>query len=192
MLYGLAFMILLPIVPIFLVERLSIEYHQVGVALGIFSQVGTLVLLPVFGYIYDRLHPVSFARWAFLILGCFPLTLLFCVPLAMATGTDPIVWAFIAYLIYGFGMAGVHIVWMLAAIFFARNEDSAPYSGIHVTLVGVRGLIGPLAGYVINEIWGAHVVFIVCTVLFWIATALMWKLFADIRAGRVTELAPQG
>ncbi len=189
MLYGLAFMMLLPIVPIFLVERLSIEYSQVGVALGIFSQVGTLVLLPLFGYIYDRLHPVSFSRWVFLILGFYPLTLLFCVPLAGATGTDPIVWAFAAYLIFGFGMSGIHIVWMLAAIYFARAEDSAPYSGIHVTLVGVRGLVGPPAGYAINELWGAHVVFIIGAALFWLATALMWKLYADLRAGRVAELA---
>ena len=191
MIYGLAFMILLPVVPIFLVERLNIEYAQVGIALGIFSQVGTLVLLPVFGYIYDRLHPVSFSRWVFVILGFFPLTLLFSLPLSALTGTDPIFWVFIAYLIFGFGMAGVQIVWMLAAIFFARAEDSAPYSGIHVTLVGVRGLIGPLAGYTINEIWGACVVFIVGAVLFWIATILMWKLCLDIRSGRVAEMSAQ-
>jgi len=189
MLYGLAFMILLPIVPIFLVERLAIQYDQVGIALGIFSQAGTLVLLPIFGAIYDRLHPVSFSRWVFFILGFFPLTLLFCIPLSSLTGGDPVVWAFIAYLIFGFGMAGVHIVWMLAAIFFARTEDSAPYSGIHVTLVGVRGLIGPLAGYVINEIWGAYVVFIIGTALFWLATLLMWKLCRDLNSGRVQETA---
>jgi MFS family permease len=187
-LYGLAFMVLLPVVPIFLVERLNIAYDQAGMALGLFSQIGILVMTPIFAIIYDRLHPVSFSRWVFLLLGFYPLTLLASGALSSATGTSPIIWAYIAYLIFGFGMAGLSLVWMLGSIHFAGRGDATPYSGIHTTLVGLRGMVGPLIGYFVNLYFGPEAVFVLGAALFWLASLLMWKLYRDIHAGRVAEV----
>ncbi len=185
-LYGLAFMVLLPVVPIFLVERLDIAYDQAGMALGLFSQVGVVVMTPIFAIVYDRLHPVSFSRWIFLLLGFYPLVLLASGALSAATGTHPILWVYIAYLIFGFGMSGLSLLWMLCSIHFAGDEDATPYSGIHTTLVGLRGMVGPLLGYFLNKFLGPESVFILGALLFWLAALLMWKLYGDIRAGRVS------
>jgi MFS family permease len=186
-LYGMAFMVLLPIVPIFLVERLNISYDEAGMALGLFSEIGIIVMTPIFAVIYDRLHPVSFSRWIFMLLGFYPLTLLASGFLSRTTHTPPILWAYIAYLIFGFGMAGLSLVWMLGSIHFAGEDDATPYSGIHTTLVGLRGMIGPLVGYFINLYLGPDAVFILGAGLFWLASFLMWILYRNIRAGRIAD-----
>lgn len=186
-LYGMAFMVLLPIVPIFLVERMNISYDEAGMALGLFSEIGLLVMTPIFAVIYDRLHPVSFSRWIFLLLGFYPLTLLASGILSEATNTPPIFWAYIAYLIFGFGMAGLSLVWMLGSIHFAGDDDATPYSGIHTTLVGLRGMVGPLIGYFVNKYLGAEWVFVLGAALFWLASFLMWKLYRDIRSCRIAD-----
>lgn len=190
-LYGMAFMVLLPIVPIFLVERMNISYDEAGMALGLFSEIGLLVMTPIFAVIYDRLHPVSFSRWIFLLLGFYPLTLLASGVLSEATNTPPIFWAYIAYLIFGFGMAGLSLVWMLGSIHFAGDDDATPYSGIHTTLVGLRGMVGPILGYLIYSYlgpkYGPDAVFILGAALFWLASFLMWKLYRDIRSCRIAD-----
>ena len=190
-LYGMAFMVLLPIVPIFLVERLNISYDEAGMALGLFSEIGLLIMTPIFAVIYDRLHPVSFSRWIFLLLGFYPLTLLASGYLSRATNTPPIYWAYIAYLIFGFGMAGLSLVWMLGSIHFAGSDDATPYSGIHMALVGLRGMIGPMIGYLIYSYlgprYGAEAVFILGAALFWLASFLMWKLYRDIRSSKIPD-----
>jgi len=183
--YGLAFMVLTVVVPVYLVEVLDISYAQAGLAQGLWFELALIGMAPVFGYFYDRSNPASFCRWVFLLLVFYPLTLLVAKPAAGLLHASPMLFVYIAYLFFGAGMSGLSVVWGLASIYFAESQDVAPYMGIHLTLVGLRGAVGPAAGYVLELLFGPTPVFALATALFLIAFALMWKLEADLKSRRL-------
>ncbi|OPX23412.1 MAG: hypothetical protein B1H03_01700 [Planctomycetales bacterium 4484_113] len=180
--YGLAFMMLAVVVPVYLVEALNITYAQVGAAQGVWFELALIAMAPVFGYFYDRSNPAAFCRRVFLILAFYPLTLLLARPLAGLVHVSPMLFVYLAYFFFGAGMSGLSVVWGLASIYFARSEDVAPYMGIHVTMVGLRGAIGPAAGYLVEMLLGPIPVFGIATALFLIAFVLMWKLEARLKS----------
>jgi len=188
-LYGLAFMILMVVVPVFLVEELDISYSQVGIAGSIF-QLATIIALPLFGQFYDKINPAGFCKWVFLILVFYPLGLMLTIPLARATGISPIVWVYLASAIFGAGMGGLSLVWSLASIYFAESRDSAPFMGAHVTLVGVRGAIGPVVGFTIHKFFGPYPAFLLALSLFLTAFILMAKLEGKLPRALAVEKRP--
>ncbi len=178
-LYGLAFMILAVVAPVFLVERLDITYTQVGIS-GFFFQLATILTLPLFGLFYDRENPAGFSRWVYLILAFYPLTLLLTESLARVTGVPAIWWVYLASVVFGAGMAGLSVVWSLGNIYFAGEADAAPFMGAHVTLVGARGAIGPILGYIINSYLGPYPAFVLAMALFLLASVMMHRLSAHL------------
>jgi MFS family permease len=137
-LYGAAFMCLQPIIPVYLVSTLHADYAEASIAKsGVFGLASTLMLAP-FGRLVDRIGPARGGVRFFGILALFPLAL-------AAASTMP--QAYPAFAIYGTAMAGVNILWSLGSIHFARGRESGPFQGVHVALVGVRGLLAPLLGY---------------------------------------------
>ncbi len=179
-LYGLAFMMLMVVVPVFLVEKLGISYTQAGLT-GLIYQLSSVLFFPIVGIWYDRLNPAEFSKRSFLILALYPLTLLLALPLKNLVGIDPISVVYLASVFFGAGMSGVIVVWYLNTIYFARGIDSAQFMGAHVTLVGVRGAIGPLTGYMIMRLAGATTAFLVAVILLLSAAGLMHLL--SIRLG---------
>jgi len=183
--YGLAFMVLSVVVPVYLVEVLNITYAQAGAAQGVWFELALIGMAPVFGYFYDRTNPAAFCRGVFFLLAFYPLTLLSAKPLGDALGLSPMLFVYAAYAIFGAGMAGLSVAWGLASIYFAKSRDVAPFMGIHLTLVGLRGAVGPAAGYFLELLFGPLPVFALATGLFLIAFALMWKLSRDLQSGRI-------
>jgi predicted MFS family arabinose efflux permease len=168
MTYGIGFMMLQPVIPIFLVERLHVDYAQASNARGLIFYAMVFAFSPVFGRLLDRSDPVKTSALAFLVLALFPAAL-------MLTRTVPI--AYIAFAIYGVAMAAVNIGWTMGPIHFAGRSDSAAYMGAHVALVGVRGLVGGPLGIVIYRLAGtANATFACSLVLFVGATLLMLSL----------------
>lgn len=123
--YGLAFMVLSVVVPVYLVEVLSITYAQAGAAQGVWFELALIGLAPVFGYFYDRSNPAAFCRGVFLLLVFYPLTLLAAKPLGSLLEVSPMLFVYVAYVIFGAGMAGLSVAWGLAAIYFAKSRDVA-------------------------------------------------------------------
>jgi len=112
------------------------------------------------------------------------------IPLARATGISPIVWVYLASAIFGAGMGGLSLVWSLASIYFAESRDSAPFMGAHVTLVGVRGAIGPVVGFTIHKFFGPYPAFLLALSLFLTAFILMAKLEGKLPRALAVEKRP--
>jgi hypothetical protein len=133
MAYGLAWMMLQPTIPVFLVEKLQVAYAEVANARGLIYFTMIAALSHPLGRLLDRVGPIRVSRLAFVILTAFPLLL------AAAHGVGA---AYLAFLVYGCGMAAVNLGWTTGPIHFAGTRDSAGYMGAHVALVGVRAIVG--------------------------------------------------
>ena len=70
--YGIAFMIILPAIPKYLVDYLNMDYSQTFLAKGVISQLGIMLLAPIAGRIFDRQNPAFFAFMTFACLSLYP------------------------------------------------------------------------------------------------------------------------
>ncbi len=178
MLYGMAFMMLNPVVPLYFTERLDLGYEQISNARILIASLGVAALGPVMGRLMDRFHPVRLCILAFAVLTGYP------VALALAEhvpGLAPVAMAYLAFGIYALGMSGVNVTWHVGSITFAPPGQGGYYQGIHVTMVGVRGVVGPLAGYAILRLLGYLEVFAAAAGFFLLASVssvFLWRWMA--------------
>ena len=164
MIYGTGFLMMQPVLPLYLVDELGVSYSPVGVARGVLFWLAMIVAGPIFGRLADRVGILRSCSLAYLMLAGFPLLLLF-VP-----GTVGLNVAFTAY---GLAMAGVHVAWNLGPIALARGRDPVPYLNAHLALVGVRALIGMVSGTLVQGWVGSRPVFWSVVVLELVAAAGM-------------------
>lgn len=177
-LYGVAFMTMQPIIPFWLTDHLSATYVEAALAKqGIFGLANMMLLAP-FGRALDRLGPVRLAAVSFAILAVFPIVF------ALATRMTH---AYVAFAIYGAAMAGVHIVWNLAAITFAGERESAPFQGVHVMLVGLRGLLAPMIGYLTLKYGDPRVGMAIASASLVAAVAIMVPLARRVSPSRSSD-----
>jgi len=172
MVYGLAFMVVLPALPILADQDLGLTYMEVGLARGILGQVVAILVMPWFGRRLDRLGPAGFSSHVFAILVAY----------AALIGLSPCLsfpargfWFCAGYLAYGIGMGGLHLVWHIGSMYYAPRGMVAIYQGIHVSLTGLRGLTGPLIGLVVLQTCGTRWPFALSALLFLAAALLMAK-----------------
>jgi predicted MFS family arabinose efflux permease len=172
-LYGMAFLALLPIVPLFLVHDLGLDYTRIGMAKGLLGQTGLILLAPILGRSMESLKPVRFCARIFTVLSLYPLLLLGAgiAPLALQV---PLVYS--AFAFFGIAMAGVNVAWSLSSIHFAGDEDPSTYQAVHSFLVGIRGVGAPLVGYLIISVSSNLHGFVVCAALFLSAALLMARM----------------
>lgn len=174
--YGLAFMMLQPVIPIFLVESLHVDYSQAANARGLVFYSMMVLFSPIFGRLLDRSGPVKLSTLAFLMLALFPLAL-------MLAGSIQAV--YIAFCLYGIAMAAVNVGWTMGPIHFAGSRDSASYMGAHVALVGIRGLIGgPIGMLLFRSTGNARATFLGSAALLLTAASLMGSLDRDLEKRR--------
>lgn len=173
MIYGIGFMIVLPVIPRYLVNNLHMNYTQTFVAKGVISQIGILNFAPIAGFIHDKNHPNFFAAISFLAISLFPMILFISTLFNNISTSISIV--YLSYVIYGIAMSGILIAWNLGTIYFAKNNDVSMYQSVHVALTGVRGLIIPPLGFLILKMFGMQTVFIVSFLAFFIASIISFK-----------------
>lgn len=177
--YGIAFMILLPAIPKYLVDYLHMDYSQTFLAKGILSQICILFLAPMAGSFFDKRNPADFTSLTYLIMSFYPLLLLISSYFLGASFVNLIV--YLAFFIYSIAMSGIVISWNISSIYFAQDEDVSMYQSVHVTLTGLRGIIAPFGGLVIMELIGVKAVFGFSTILFLIASCLNLRLYNQMQ-----------
>ncbi len=180
MIYGVGFMIVLPVIPRYLVSHLHMNYTQTFVAKGVISQLGILIFAPIAGFIHDKNHPNFFAAISFFGISLFPMILFISTLFHDISVSIPIV--YFSYVIYGIAMSGVLIAWNLGTIYFAKNSDVSMYQSVHVALTGVRGLVIPPLGFFILKIFGMQSVFIVSFIAFIVASIMSFLEYKKNRA----------
>ena len=191
MAYGLAWMMLQPTIPVFLVEKLQVAYTEVANARGLIYFAMIAALSHPFGRLLDRIGPIKVSRIAFTILAIFPLLL------ASARGVGM---AYLAFLVYGCGMAAVNLGWTTGPIHFARERDSAGYMGAHVALVGVRAIVGgPFGIWLYRASGSPTATFALASALFLVGSLIMAPRRrrgllapADLRLPALAALAQAG
>ena len=171
MLYGLAFFIIFTLLPGFLVEELGLSYGQISLGQIAVAQLGSVIMLPIMGKYHDRLNPASFASRIFFLLAFFPVLLI--ITGATPAGSLRMVPYLLAFLVQGVAISGVMVAWSLSSMTFAGDEDGALYQSIHVTLTGMRGMMGPLIGWLTKTWFGWYAAFSLAAVLLLLASLLM-------------------
>ncbi|MBK8981875.1 MAG: hypothetical protein IPM38_06015 [Ignavibacteria bacterium] len=175
-LYGVAFMIASPAVPIFLVENLKLDYSPISIAKGMVFYTSTILFTPLMGKMHGSGNPTKFCGYLFLALILYPLMLIsiniFGVNMNLI-GTDTLL--YITYFYFGIMMSGITLSWNLSSIFYAPHSEVSNYQAVHITLTGVRGLFAPFIGYFILRIFSVEATFIVSSLFFLTGGILMLR-----------------
>lgn len=174
MLYGLGFMMLQPVLPLFLVDEIRVQYSEAATARGLIFWGMMALVSPVFGRLLDRWNAVRLSIFGFAFLVIVPLIL------AMSHSLPGV---YAAFALFGFAMSPINIAWTMGPILFAGRRDAATYMGVHVTMVGIRGLIGNPMGLVLFKTFGSRPTFLVASLFFALATLVMIRLSRRLKPG---------
>jgi len=121
------------------------------------------LLSPMTGRLLDRINPVRLSTLSNAVISLYPVTLAVG---AFLLGSHPASVAYLAFAVYSVGMAGVNVTWNMGSISFAPPGQGGYYQGIHVAMVGIRGLIGPLVGFTVLHFLGYWQVFALAALVF--------------------------
>jgi MFS family permease len=161
-------MMLVPVVPLFFTEELDLSYQAISKARVTITSLGVAVLSPLMGRLMDRYHPVRLNVLSFAALALYPGMLLF----GVAAGTlSPVFVAYTAFALYAVAMSGINVTWNVGSASFAPPGQGGYYQGVHVAMVGVRGVFGPLIGYVVLRLFGYREVFLVTAMILLVSAA---------------------
>lgn len=177
MTYGMAFMLMVPAVPLMLLNVLGFSFFQMAQATGLYAQALIMVLLPLAGLVYDRIDIWRLWTASLALLLGYPLLMM-----AAYFGRSPAL-AYSSLVFYSLGVTGVLVLWNLGSLRFAGQGDSLIYQGFHVTLTGIRGLAGPLLGYLLISRVGFPAVFLASAGLLLLAGAMSVLCQRRQRAG---------
>ncbi|MCH9611544.1 MAG: hypothetical protein S4CHLAM102_00140 [Chlamydiia bacterium] len=167
MLGGFGLMLVQPVIPFFFSNELNLSYRDLLIAISICKGLGFVVTSRLWGEATDRKCLNRVTGWILLGFGCFPLLLVF--------STSSILWVYGAYLLYGVAQAGSHLVWHLSGPIFSGREESLRFSGVNIVMVGVRGIIGPPCGGLLNVLLGPIYVLCIGSIFCFSASGFMYS-----------------
>lgn len=170
MLYGIAFMMMMPVIPLYLVDDLELSYGTIGLARGAVTQIIMVIAIPILGRIFDKTTPHRMGAAIFGLLSLFPLMLL---SVKFLDGNSRTMMIYLSFAYFGIVMSGVSVVWQLASIRFAGSEDAGVYQSVHVTATGLRGMSAPLLGYLTMSALGKIPAMGISCVIFLLASLMM-------------------
>ena len=138
-LMGMGNLMILPLVPIIFRDRFGIGYFEGILLAGVIPMAVVPFAIPLWARLLDRVHVVRFRTyhcWVFIVI----------ILLLLLASVQEIKWLlYVTVTLKGMAMAGGMLAWQLGHHDFAPKERAGEYMGVHVTLTGVRGLIGPIA-----------------------------------------------
>ena len=146
---GFGIMVVAAIVPEYFADILQLTHKDFANARNIFMGLGFVVCSPLWGKMMNRFSLSQVTSLVFVFCTLFPVALM----LAKCS----LYFLYVAYVIYGFAQSGSHMIWHLSGPIFAKEEDSAKFSGVNIVMVGIRGLVAPMmAGWIYATLgWGA-------------------------------------
>ncbi len=165
MLIGSGLMIIQPTLPVFFVDRLNLNFTEMGVAIMLCKGIGFACSSSLWVRWIQRLDLFYF--------GAIIASLAVLFPLFLIAAQQQIIWLYLAYLIYGFMQSGNELSWNMSGPIFAQQENSAPFSTVNVIAVGVRGLFIPLLGAYCLEHFGSLTVILLSGLLCLLAAVRM-------------------
>ncbi len=162
----------MPIIPIYFADDLDLRYGEVGLALGV---VGPLLAIGGFlfwGWQSRRYQPLAILVWSMMLKALRPALWALAPRLP-----NPFLAILIGEGIFRWAVAGLEMGSLLAVLRFSPPSQGPLYIGIHFTLLGLRGLLGPIIG------WGLYRLGVPIPVILWLISAivltgglLLWRL----------------
>jgi MFS family permease len=151
-LFGFGNLMMLPLIPILLVDRFHVSNFFVG-------QLAFATALTRVAFLYFWGHQID--RRGGLTVACEILVLMTIVPLCYATAAGPVP-LFIAAIVSGCAMAGLELAVISSMIELARGRDPATFMAIHQTILGIRGITAPLVGTLALKLINLPGIFFLC------------------------------
>ena len=169
MTYGIGWMICYALLPIFVTDKLLLNYDQIAQSTQVTYLIGMVLMIGPAGYLMDRLGAVRSTGLSFAMLVLYPLGLL-------ASGDERTL-AIVSF-IYGLSHAGTSVGWMLGPVALAPTPAKVPqYVAIHATFVGIRGKIFQGLGVLIYSMTQSFVIpFVLAAMAFAWSAVQMWQL----------------
>jgi hypothetical protein len=173
-LYGMAFMVILPAIPVYAVDVLNLGYTPISIARGLIFQSLLIIFMPLMGRLHGTGNPTKFCGYSFILLAFYPLIFMSAqFPVFANFFPDKIYIVYAAFVVFGIGMSAISISWTLGSIFYAPPFEVSNYQAVHITLTGLRGLFSPAIGYMVMKMFSVNYTFILSAFLFFTGGILM-------------------
>jgi len=161
--FGFAGLIPVAFYPAVLVDRLQLSYTAVGY-LSLAQSIVWMIGYPLWGRWLNRIGTVGALRIIYLLLILYPVCHWFA-PNAW--------WLLPAYIASGIASAGIDLAFTNTAINLAEPDRVAEYSALQQTVIGFRGIIGPLLGVQLNQLGIPMEVIFVLSISLYVLAALL-------------------
>ena len=163
MFYGFAFMSTRSVINIFYDKALHLTYSSVAFYQNAYNII-SIVLLPIFGKLIGNIDPRKFTVIPFISMAGY----LVFVALSQFFSMHVDIWNIqiywmlvIATIFYSFFTATMLLSWNIGSSYFGKNEEAGDYQSIHLFATGLRGLVSPLIGVVLYELFGFSITFVI-------------------------------
>ncbi len=178
MLAGFASFITLPLRTDYLSSPrfgLSLSEFQVALLVVAVPSFGRLLVMPIWGALFDRFHFTTIRSMA-------NLTALLSIVTFFTS--DSLLGLALGSLVQGAAIAGGELTWMLWTTRVAKGDRVASYTSVHTFFTGVRGVVGPTVGFHLLERTSAPFVASVAATLI-IASVLVFVIEGRAERARV-------
>jgi MFS family permease len=164
--YGFAFMSTRSVINIFYDKALDLNYSSVAFYQNAYNIIA-IILLPVFGKMIGKVDPRKFTIIPFISMAGYilftGLTKFF--PYSFEIWKlDIYVTLLIATVFYGLFFSTMLLSWNIGSSYFGRNEEAGDYHAIHLFGTGLRGVVSPLIGVILYELFGFSLTFAIAVI----------------------------
>jgi len=135
------------VILLILTDVLKADYTECAIALQVVPRLFVVLTTIIVGVYVDRWNPLL-VRAVFVLIG-FPSSLI----IYFGGSIVPV---YFAMALWGIALGGGGIVWALGSMYFAPERQVPAYQGVHTTLTGVRGILGPFVGAGLYSLIGLH------------------------------------
>jgi len=177
MYYGFAFMGTVSIITIFFEKDLHLNYSSVAFYRNAYN-ILAIVILPYFGRLIGKIDPRKFGAISFASIMMF----LFCLVLTDQfpyyfnfSGLKLYYFMLLFIIFHGVFAATMALSWNIGSVYFCKDEESADYQSVHLSLTGYRSILAPFVGIFFYRLLGFSGAFLVGIGFLIIAIIIMMK-----------------
>ncbi|MCF6227212.1 MAG: MFS transporter [Planctomycetes bacterium] len=172
-LYGMSFMVLLPLPPLIFSEAyLNQDYTEFAK-----STTSSFMAAMVLGALLTARLAVG-KRITRVTATAFSLLLLYPVMLALLVYTENLYVGYGAFFLFGLAMSGVHFVWNLGPVTFAKGANAMGHTTTHTMMVGIRAVLAFPIAYIMLKMFPGTLtpIFVVAGVFMAVSIGVMLYL----------------